>query len=188
MIVYIITNTVTGKRYIGKTVMSLDKRWSRHKARAKSGSKTYLHNSIRKHGSQAFTCNIIQECNTKDELNNLERYYITTYRTRVNEGGFNMTGGGDGGLGLLHSEEAKKKIGNAAKGRVFSEEHRKKISEALKVAMKGKQNRKGIPCSESTKRKIGVANRNPPSEVRARLNAGQRLRWARIKQASNVPM
>lgn len=41
-------------------------------------------------------------------------------------------------LGIAHSEEHKKKIGESLKGRVFTEEHKRKIGEKTKARCAGK--------------------------------------------------
>jgi endogenous inhibitor of DNA gyrase (YacG/DUF329 family) len=54
--------------------------------------------------------------------------------------------------GKHHSEKTKEKISKANKGKKCSEEQRKKMSKIQK-------NRKHLPCYESTKIKIGLANK-----------------------------
>lgn len=52
-----------------------------------------LHNAIRKYGKENFTVEIIHKCDTHQELDSLERYYISKYDTLNN--GYNMTEGGE---------------------------------------------------------------------------------------------
>jgi hypothetical protein len=73
----------------------------------------------------------------------------------------NMTNGGEGSLGIVFSEESKKKIGAGNKGRKCTEETKLKISLA----------RKGCKHTEEVKRKIGdfkkgkkILNRKPLSQ------------------------
>lgn len=51
---------------------------------------------------------------------------------KYGEKGYNLTEGGDGTFGRLHSEETKEKIRQKAIGRKASEETKKKMSEAQK--------------------------------------------------------
>ena len=51
MFIYLITNTITGKNYVGQTKRSLDQRFKSHLYEAeKMKYNMYLHNSIRKYG------------------------------------------------------------------------------------------------------------------------------------------
>jgi hypothetical protein len=59
----------------------------------------------------------------------------------------NLTNGGDGCLGLVHSYEAKLKMSIPNKGKIISEEQRRKVSEF----------HKGKVTSEETKRKMSEA-------------------------------
>lgn len=59
----------------------------------------------------------------------------------------NLTNGGDGCLGLVHSDEAKLKMSIPNKGKIISEEQRRKVSEF----------HKGKIVSEETKRKMSEA-------------------------------
>jgi hypothetical protein len=59
----------------------------------------------------------------------------------------NLTNGGDGCLGLVHSDEAKLKMSIPNKGKIISEEQRRKVSEF----------HKGKVTSEETKRKMSEA-------------------------------
>lgn len=59
----------------------------------------------------------------------------------------NLTNGGDGCLGLVHSDEAKLKMSIPNKGKIISEEQKRKVSEF----------HKGKVTSEETKRKMSEA-------------------------------
>lgn len=80
----------------------------------------------------------IDDC-TDNHLNRMEMYYTEMYNPK-----FSFTGGGDGITGYKHTEEAKRKIGEARKGKKRSEETKRKISETSK----------GKKLSEETKRKL----------------------------------
>ena len=74
-----------------------------------------------------------------------EKEFIALYK-RKQDGGLlcNLTLGGDGVLGIIHTDEAKKKMGAPNKGKTISEWHKKRISEFWK----------GRPTPKETKRKI----------------------------------
>jgi len=85
--IYLITNKINNKQYIGKTSQSLDKRWYQHCKNAEYGLDTYLYRAIRKYGVENFECVYIA-----DGLNDEEVLLIEQYNPV-----YNMTKGGDGG-------------------------------------------------------------------------------------------
>lgn len=93
MIVYIYTFP-NGKKYVGQTSQTLEKRASRGDGYVNSPA---VYNAIRKYGWN----NIAIEtfiCNSKQEMDELERYYIQLYQTNNSDYGYNLTIGGDGVL------------------------------------------------------------------------------------------
>ena len=105
MIIYKITNQINNKKYIGyDTNGAKESRWRRHQiaGRRKKAVKwegySYLYNAMRFYGVENFTYEIIDQANTIEELKNKEIYWIAHYNTFLGEG-YNMTPGGDGGIG-----------------------------------------------------------------------------------------
>lgn len=90
--IYLITNTVNGKRYVGKTKYTVAHRFSQHCSR--DDYNTYLHNAIRKYGKDKFRVEEICCC-SDDHWRELETFYIKFYHTHHTEGGYNLTWGGD---------------------------------------------------------------------------------------------
>lgn len=96
-IVYVITNRITGKKYVGRTKCGLKQRWSVHLAHARHGDsyrggagKSYLYRSMRKHGIENFTVEVIVEAPSFDEMVKLEAHYIRLYDTINPEKGYNL--------------------------------------------------------------------------------------------------
>lgn len=89
--IYKITNGVTGKTYIGKTKFDAAKRFAEHIKESAQGADTLLYRSMRKHGPDVFTVEILETC-TEDLLNEREIFYISTLAPE-----YNMTTGGEGG-------------------------------------------------------------------------------------------
>ena len=92
MQVYLLTNTITQKRYIGKTGAGLNRRWTVHKYNAKSGVESHLYRSLRKHGAAAFQVELLEYDISKEEINQRECYWIEQLQPE-----YNMTKGGEGG-------------------------------------------------------------------------------------------
>lgn len=89
--IYLITNKVNGKQYVGKTKYTLAHRFTQHCTR---DYHTYIHNAIQKYGRENFK--IEEICKTDDEhWKELETFYIKFYHTHYTEGGYNVSWGGD---------------------------------------------------------------------------------------------
>ena len=81
MIIYLITNTVNGKLYVGQTIHGLSWRWNIHKAMARRGNKVYFHAAIRKYGEEAFVPSVLASAENVQELNELEIAFIAKLKT-----------------------------------------------------------------------------------------------------------
>lgn len=159
-IVYLATNIVNDKKYVGITTREFTKRINEHKydsLHREKGNKTYFHKAIYKYGFDNFKFEIIKEIEGEnqdllsEELCELERYYINYYSTFNKNKGYNLTLGGDGIYGFTLSQEQKDIVSKTHKGKHLSEEHKKIISNFMKS---DKNPRKGVPMSEETKKKI----------------------------------
>jgi len=144
MIIYLITNKLSGKKYVGqKSKMSnFSDYW---------GSGMYIRNAIKKYGKENFNKTILEDnIPNQKELNERERYWIVFHNT-IYPNGYNLSSGGEGMSGFIHSEDTKRKIGIATsialKGKKLSNVTKKKISQKLT----------GITRPESTRKKISKA-------------------------------
>lgn len=94
--VYLITNIVNGKQYIGQTKKPIQQRWKGHLNYARKGSLYALHNALRKYGTDNFTVVCVEEIlGSHADLMAAEIRHIAQYGCRV-PNGYNMTKGGDG--------------------------------------------------------------------------------------------
>jgi hypothetical protein len=90
--IYLVTNLITKKRYVGITTTTIKKRWISHCS--PGGSCTYLHNSIKTHGKQNFLVEEICSAYNKRNLEFLEEFFINYYNTLAdNDKGYNLTYG-----------------------------------------------------------------------------------------------
>lgn len=137
--VYKITNKVNNKVYIGITSKGISARWKEHIYSAEHGCPFKLHNAIRKYGKENFSIELIDFCNSWEELTEKEQYYISEYKSLQDEYGYNMTEGGDGTFGRCHTEETKEKIRQKAIGREVTEATRLKLSEAGKIITEARE-------------------------------------------------
>lgn len=106
--IYKLWNEVNTKLYIGQT-KDLSRR-----ARNGKGYKgcRHLYYAIQKYGWEVFHYEILAECETQEEANMLEIYYIKLYDTTNQSKGYNIS---LGGVVRTTNEETKKKISNSVK-------------------------------------------------------------------------
>lgn len=93
--IYKITNLINQKAYIGKTVNSIEKRWSEHirESQRERAENRPLYKAFNKYGIDNFNIELIEEVEIS-QLSNREIYWIGYYHTY--EDGYNATLGGDG--------------------------------------------------------------------------------------------
>ena len=130
--IYLITNSINSKVYVGQTKLSLKQRFKGHQR--KSG-KTTISKAIQKYGKENFFIEVLEEC----DINNLderETFYIEKYNSYKE--GYNETIGG-GSQYISHTPEVKKKLSIAGKGKLTGDKNpakrpevREKISQAHK--------------------------------------------------------
>ena len=166
--IYKTTNLYNGKIYVGQ-----------HKAKKFNpnylGSGIRITNVVNKFGKNCFKCELLEECDSEDALNEKEQYWIAKLNSTNRDIGYNLMSGGYKTRGMKHSKATRKKISESKKGchpnrnYVVSEETKKKISDTFKSKHQSSWN-KGIPMREESKEKLRKANLGKiyPEEVRAK--------------------
>lgn len=171
--IYKIYNSINGKVYVGKTKQPLNKRIYSHLLLLKKNKHYNKHlQSAWNRDGKYFEFSIIEtcdDCNWKDR----EMFWIREFKSRDGEFGYNLTLGGDGGLGRTVSDYEKNLLIERNKNRVWTEEMRKKTGEKTSERQKtywteerriaqGERSKKysithgkrgGWKCSEDFKRK-----------------------------------
>ena len=125
--IYCHTNRVNGKRYVGQTVHSMEKRWGHHVALAKSKNRRHqaFANAIRKHGADAFDHQILEVVSTQESADSAECRWIEQLNCRVPNGYNLKPGGGRRG----HHDNTRKLIREASLA-----QHQKMTAEERKIA------------------------------------------------------
>jgi group I intron endonuclease len=115
MIIYKVENEINGKCYIGQTVKTLKQRKQGHTYRTNGGSQLCFCCALRKYGFKNFKWEVLCECDSKEELDEMEFHYIKQYNS-FSPNGYNLTLGGDfGTYGWVPSEETRQNMRNARK-------------------------------------------------------------------------
>ena len=91
MMVYIYTFP-NGKKYVGQTAQTLEMRAKQGEGYVNSPA---VYNAIKKYGWSSLVIETFP-CSSKQEMNDLERYYIKLYNTTNSQYGYNLTIGGEG--------------------------------------------------------------------------------------------
>lgn len=112
-IIYIITNDISPKVYIGQTRQTLEKRWKDHiqcgksmvkykdiEGRIKNIQNSYLYRAMAYHGIHHFQIAIVEECSEED-LDINEQHYIDICESLA-PNGYNLT---SGGTKFTHNED-----------------------------------------------------------------------------------
>lgn len=86
--IYKTTNLVNNKIYIGQHHASI------FEPNRYIGSGLLITEAINKYGFDNFKCELLAECESAEELNNLEQFYIKKFNSQNLEIGYNIAAGG----------------------------------------------------------------------------------------------
>lgn len=125
MTIYLITNLINGKQYVGQTTQAAEKRFYRHLTG--HSKNMIIGKAIKKHGAENFEMSVLENCDSIEALNEREEFYIQSLNTLI-PNGYNVALGGNNRI--MH-EESKDKIRQKLKGVKKSEDHKRKVVEAL---------------------------------------------------------
>jgi hypothetical protein len=89
--IYLITNKITGKKYVGQTTQSVKARWRQHCWDKRSGR--HLYSSISFYGRDSFCVNELVSCFNQKDLDYMETLYIESLNT-FSPDGYNLCKGG----------------------------------------------------------------------------------------------
>lgn len=98
--IYLITNTINNKVYVGQTLLSVAVRWQSHIMSSRLED-TKFYRAINKYGKENFQYKIIEEV-VEELLHDREKYWIKYYDSYNN--GYNSTLGGDGNRRLNYDK------------------------------------------------------------------------------------
>jgi group I intron endonuclease len=116
-VIYLITNLINAKTYVGVTRFALAKRWGGHVATAKAGGRSRLGSAIRKYGPENFDIAEIASC--LSDSGSVEREVIKSFRPD-----YNQTNGGEHTIGRKHTPETVARIIAKNRGKKRTPEQR----------------------------------------------------------------
>jgi group I intron endonuclease len=162
--VYLRTNLVNGKRYVGQTnnFKNRERTW---KCLTSRYANFYLTEERNKYGLENFKTEILAEVETREDAWELEQKFILELNTKY-PNGYNKSNGGETNTGYKHSNEQKEKWSKMRKGIHFFPEnewkkgdepwikgkhHTAESNEKNRLAHLGKISKKRKPVVQLTK-------------------------------------
>ena len=91
MVIYLVTNKINNKQYVGQTCRSVEERWRDH---CRSKENNYFHRALRKHGVENFEVRVIDTAESHEELDEKEIAWIQNLGTMAPRG-YNSKPGGN---------------------------------------------------------------------------------------------
>jgi group I intron endonuclease len=120
-IVYLLTNKINNKIYIGQTIQKLKERLRKYLYL----NTQIINRAIHKYGCENFQCEVLCYANSIDDLNDKEIFFINKYNSTNKLIGYNIR---KGGHNFEKSDETKQKISLLNIGKHLSDETKQKIS------------------------------------------------------------
>jgi len=172
MIIYKLTSPI-GKSYIGLTEKSLNHRLKQH-VNDCNRYDHHLHKALRKYSIDQWETEILEECDTRHQLQERERHYIEKYDTFKN--GYNKTLGGDG-VDPETASTLKKNYWDSER----SAEHRAKLSQRFSENNPGDWAGKNL--TEEHKQNISKSKKGKSIDS-SKFSEARRKAWAEGKFAN----
>lgn len=195
--VYIHTNIINNKKYVGITSRNPKYRWYNGKG---YNHNEYFTNAINKYGWDNFRHDILYTNLTEQEACLKEQELIALYKSNQHNYGYNLESGGryfkvndltkekisKSLRGRVITNEIKQKISNSEKGKVVSKETRKKISETNKKRFKDPNER--YKCGNSVRGKhpihSDIHNQHVSEALKGKkyIHKGNKLKYVKLEE------
>lgn len=178
MIIYLAVNKGNQKAYVGQTSKPLAKRIAQH---VKDGMSPFAH-SVRKRGVGGFEWAVLESCSSKQHMDECEKKWISLIGCK-SPVGYNLTDGGYGTLGIKRSESWIAQLS----ARMSGGKNYWAKNPHLRIGAGNPNFGKHKPWSPERRAKQ-LANPHPTTrpEVRARITAGKKAKWAETPMAPEV--
>lgn len=142
-IIYLITNLVNGKVYVGRCLKDLD---------TYLGGGIYIKAAVRKYGKENFSRIVIERCE-ENLLNEREKFWIAKFDSQNHEKGYNLSSGGeDGSSFAAYIDNIRGKCFEEIYGEKRANEIRRKISESSSFKCKSDSHRRNLSIAKTGKK------------------------------------
>lgn len=184
--VYITTNHVNNKKYIGKCLYDRINNWENY-----LGSGKELKEDIKKYGKHNFSKQVIDEAGNKEDLERLEEYYISKYNAVVSDEYYNLKYSAVGGDTFTHNpnkENIRQIHSNNAKAEnnpQYEQEKTDRFLESVKKANSKPVSIGGLeyPSAIEASRQLGIK----PTTVHYRLDSDSYPSYIRLVPKEKKP-
>lgn len=178
--VYLTTNIINGKIYIGQHILSGNKKWNA----TYLGSGTLMEKAIKKYGRENFKRKILKVCFNINQLNGYETYYTLKYNPKLDcKIGYNQIIGPSkvcGNKNPTNYPSIRKKMIEVNRKTTSDPEYRKRQSEIMKEYYKThKPTFLGRKHSEESKKKMSEIKKKQ-YKGRKWINNGDKEKFVNI--------
>lgn len=182
--IYKIVCSENGKFYIGYTSKTAEDRFNQHLLNARWRKKTALYDAIRFYGNEAFSVELLVECETHEQACAEEIRFISELNCML-PNGYNMTSGGDGVPVPIevHKEAGRRKIGVVTEKQRAYYNSRRGIKQSPEHIAKLIAKRIGSKRSEETCRKMSEAQKGKVNSEETRQKLSKALKGRPWTQA-----
>lgn len=185
--------TPSGKVYIGITSKPVEKRWLNGRGYRRN---EHFWNAIQKYGWDNIEHTVLASGLSKEEASEVEKMYISLFRSHEIKHGYNLTEGGE--TGIVHTMESRRKLSESRKGQrynigvPFTEERKRHLSENH-ADFRGEKNpnwgKKWTPeeiAIRQSHRKYATGSDHPSARPILQLDMDGNIvkRWGCIKDAA----
>ena len=195
--VYMHTNKINGKKYIGITSYPTIKRWG---TKGQGYKTQYFNRAITKYGWDNFEHEVLFNFLEEKIAKEKEIELIAKYKTKDKRFGYNLTDGGDGTIGVVLSDNARENMrishlgqvawnkGLVGKIKVSEKTILKKIELWKNEEYRARQSKShtGNKQSEATKKKISENHSRISPIYQLDLDGNIVCKWDRIKSAVDI--
>lgn len=160
----------SGKRYIGISSKDAAARWKIHQMRVREGRPQVLQQAIRKYGADAFVLQTLVIANDWPYLCELEERAIVAFNSR-SPNGYNLTKGGEGARGIVHTEQARRNMSIGQKRRFADPVQLARLVAQARIAGQAKRKPRGYKAPWELRKKAQTLKARLPLDEWKRVHS-----------------